>query len=294
MSRFAVLLKTLASSAGLAASVLLFTSCFLVSFIGGCSVETTELSPSSGRLLITGSSTVAPLVTEMAKRYEALHPDVRIDVQAGGSGKGISDARGGVVDIGMASRALKPEEADLQSHRIAADGVGIVVHQTNEVNSLTTDQVRDLYLNETNSWQSLGGSDLEVTVVHKAEGRATLEVFLTYFDLDNREIRPDVIVGDNEHGIRTVAGTAGAIGYVSIGTAESDIQSGLPIRLVSVDGIEATTQAVASGQFPITRPLNLVTYGSVNPLVEAFIAFCQSDEVDDLIEAQYFVPVSDS
>ena len=66
---------------------------------------------------------IAPLVTELAKRFEQLHPAARIDVQTGGSGKGIADARSGTADIGMASRALKADEADVLSHRIAADGV---------------------------------------------------------------------------------------------------------------------------------------------------------------------------
>ena len=85
----------------------------------------------SGKLLVTGSSTVAPLVSEIAKRFEELHPGVRVDVQTGGSGKGIADARVGVADIGMASRALEDDESDLVAHKIAADGVGLIVHETN-------------------------------------------------------------------------------------------------------------------------------------------------------------------
>ena len=56
-----------------------------------------------GKLVLTGSSTVAPLAAEIAKRYETEHSGVRIDVQSGGSSRGIADARQGVANVGMVS-----------------------------------------------------------------------------------------------------------------------------------------------------------------------------------------------
>ena len=64
----------------------------------------------SGRLQLTGSSTMGPLLAQIAERFEKLHPGVRIDVQTGGSSRGISDAARGLADIGMSSRELKPSE----------------------------------------------------------------------------------------------------------------------------------------------------------------------------------------
>lgn len=246
----------------------------------------------TGKLTLTGSSTVAPLATEIAKRFEKLHPAVRIDVQTGGSGKGIADARMGVADIGMASRSLKPDESDLTAYQIAADGVGLIVHKSNTIKELTAEQVIAIYNDQINNWDVVGGEDKEITVVHKAEGRATLEVFLEHFGIENPTIKADVIVGDNEHGVKTVAGSEGAIGYVSIGTAEADIETGVPIRLLALGGVEANTANVASGEFPMSRPLNLVTTSDPSTLVTEFIRFCQSADVHDLVKSQYFVPVA--
>ena len=253
--------------------------------------QTSELS---GKLLLTGSSTVAPLAAEMAKRFEQLHPDVRVDVQTGGSGKGIADARAGVADIGMASRDLKPDEYDLTAHPIAADGVGLIVHASNAIEQLTSEQILSAYTDETNNWREFGGPDRQITVVHKAEGRATLEVFLKHFGAANQAIRADVIVGDNEHGVKTVAGVEGAIGYVSIGTAEADIEAGVPIRLLPLEGVDANTANVASGAFPMSRPLNLITTANPSQLTIEFVKFCQSSAVHDLVQAHYFVPASSS
>lgn len=88
-----------------------------------CLAHAPALLAADQKVVITGSSTVAPLVAEIAKRFEQHHPGVRVDVQSGGSSRGISDARSGLADIGMVSRALKPDEADLNAATIAMDGV---------------------------------------------------------------------------------------------------------------------------------------------------------------------------
>lgn len=247
----------------------------------------------SGRLIIAGSSTLAPLVSEIGKRFESLHPGVRIDVQTGGSSRGITDARRGTADIGLVSRALKPEESDLVAHAVALDAVIMIVHRDNAINELSREQITGIYTGQITHWSELGGKDRPITVLNKAEGRATLELFLAYLKLKNSDIRAGIIIGDNQQGIRTVVGNPHAIGYVSVGTAEFASSRGVPIRMLPLDGIAPTLANIRNGLFPMSRPLNLVTYGPVSQLARAFIAYAASNAVNDLVEAQYFVPVSD-
>ncbi len=93
--------------------------------------------------------------------------------------------------------------------------------------------------------------------------------------------------------VAPLAGDVNAIGYVSVGTADYEIGRGVPIRLLPMDGVEATTANVRNGSFPMSRPLNLVTHGPVSPLAQAFIDFARSSEANDLVEAQYFVPITE-
>lgn len=244
------------------------------------------------KLVLTGSSTIAPLALEIGKRFEKLNPGVRVDVQSGGSSRGIADARSGVADVGMASRALKSEESDLLGHRIAMDGVGIILNQRNPLKSLTDEQVKAIYTGKIVNWKELGGENRKITVVNKAEGRSTLELFLHYFKLKNPDIRAHVVIGDNQQGIKTVAGNPGAIGYVSIGAAEYEEAHNTPIRLLPMDRIAATTENVRNGSFPLSRPLNLVTKGTPTGLVKRFIEFSQSKVINDLVDEQYFVPLA--
>ncbi len=248
-------------------------------------------SQSANRLTLTGSSTVAPLATEIARRYEDQHPGVRIDVQTGGSARGIADARSGVADIGMVSRDLKTSESDLLAFTIAGDGIALIVNRANPVTELSDEQVVAIYRGQIRNWSHVGGEDRTITVVNKAEGRSTLELFLSHFGLENSEIRADVVIGDNEQGVKTVAGLPGALGYVSIGTAETDAARGVSIRLLPMGGVEASVSSLQQGRFPLSRRLNLVSSLPPEGLAKSFIDFARSAEVADLVAGLAFVPI---
>jgi phosphate transport system substrate-binding protein len=247
----------------------------------------------TGKLVITGSSTIAPLIAEIGKRFESLYPAVRIDVQSGGSSRGVADARQGLADIGMVSRAMKEDERDLSAFPVARDGVCPILHRENLVEALADEQVVAIYTGKITNWKAVGGTDAPITVVNKAEGRSTLEVFLQYFKLKNVDVKAQVVIGENEQGVKTVAGNRNAIGYVSVGTAEYDAAHGVPIKLLPIGGVAASTETVQKGIFPLSRPLHIVTRTPPVGLAKAFIEYAQSKAVHDLIRQQYFVPLVD-
>jgi phosphate transport system substrate-binding protein len=259
----------------------------------GLSLLTSCGESSTRKLVITGASTIAPLVLEIGKRFEAAHPDVQVDVQSGGSGRGVADTRQGLADIGMVSRALAKSESDLLAHPIALDGVTVIVHAENPVRALADEQVVAIYSGRTTNWKDVGGRDAPITVVNKAEGRSTLELFCKHYRLENADIRAHVVIGDNQQGIKTVAGNEDSIGYVSIGTAEYEASHGAPIRLLAIGGVEASVANVGNGTFPLSRPLNLVTKGEATGLAREFLEFARSPLVSDLVREQSFVPIED-
>lgn len=243
------------------------------------------------KLTATGSSTVGPLVSELARRYTHQHPGVRIDVQLGGSSRGVADARRGMVAMGMASRALKPEEKDLTATTIAHDGVTVIVHASNPIGEIPPDRLKAIYQGKVHDWGAVGGQKgRPLVVVNKAAGRSTLELMAEFLGVEPGAMVGDIIIGDNQQGIKTVAGNPDAVGYVSIGAAEAAIKSGTPIRVLKMNGIEATMANVANGTFPISRPLNVVTRGAPTGEVARFLAFARSPAQDDITTGLYFVP----
>lgn len=246
----------------------------------------------NNKLTLTGASTVAPLALELGKRFEKFNSNVRVDVQSGGSSRGVADTRSGIANIGMVSRPLNPDENDLHVFTIAHDGVALIVNRDNPITSLNDDQIRAIYTGKIKDWKELGGRPGPITVVNKAEGRSTLELFLHYFSIKNSQIKAHVVIGDNQQGIKTVSGNPGAVGYVSIGTAEFEASNGSKIRLLPMGAIAATTENVRLGKFPLARPLNLITKDEPRGLVKQFIEFARSNKNEDLIREQFFVPVS--
>lgn len=254
----------------------------------GCSQQEGEV------VSLSGSSTLAPVISEIAQHYER-EQGIEINVQSGGSGRGLNDLHEGLTDIAMVSRALKPEELGdgrFQAVTVARDGIALIVHADNPVKALSSDQVRAVYRGEVDNWSALGGPDREITVINKASGRATLEVFLLHFGLDEQAIAADMIIGENQQGIKTVASNPDAIGYVSIGAAEYEEQAGTPIRLVALDGVAATTAAVANGDYPLSRQLNLVMAAQPRPAVSDFVEFARSARAAGFYHEHYFIPTA--
>lgn len=245
------------------------------------------------KLTLTGSSTVAPLALEIGKRYETKHPGLRVDVQTGGSSRGVADATSGLADVGDVSRDLKPEEtaAGLVQTTIAKDGICVILHKDNPVKELTNEQVVAIYTGKITDWKAVGGKPGPITVINKEEGRSTLELFTNYFGLQTKDIKASALIGDNEQGIKTVAGNPGAIGYVSIGTAEFDQKNGTAIKLLPMKGVMPSVENVKNGTFPLSRPLNLVTKGQPTGLAKDFIDYAKSADVQDLVRDQYFVSI---
>lgn len=241
-------------------------------------------------VVVTGSSTVAPVLAEAARRFEEREGG-RIEVQTGGSARGIADVRSRLADLGMVSRELTADEADLDSIRLAIDGVGLVVHRDNSVEELSREQIVAIYSGAVGNWSELGGRDVPILVASKAEGRATLEVFLDYVGLDSADLRPDVVVGENQHAIRTVVADPAAIAYVSIGAAAGEIAAGAPVKLLRCDGVEPSPAKVAAGEFPVSRPLLLVSQGDLFPAAARFVRFLGTPEFREIVRSHRYVPV---
>ncbi len=234
---------------------------------------------------------MAPIIAEIAKQYEDRHPSVLVDVQTGGSARGMLDARKELADIGMVSRKLTPAESDLKNFTVAIDAVILFTHDSNKVADLSHQDVADIYTGALTNWSAVGGAEADIVVVSKAEGRSTLELFLEHFKLKSSDIAADVIIGDNEQAIKVVAANPNAIGFVSSGTLTYHIKHGAPLQALSLEGLGPEVMNMSHRDMPMTRELNLVTARKPEGAVADFIAYATSDQVIDILKAFYvFAP----
>ena len=130
------------------------------------------------RIDIAGSTSVQPVAEKLAEAYMKEHPNVRINVQGGGSGMGIRTTEQGIVNIGTSSKSLKPEEKDgLVEYVIGKDGIVIVVNNNNNISGLTTEQLKNIYNGNITNWKSVGGADAPIHTVVRESGSGTLSSF---------------------------------------------------------------------------------------------------------------------
>ena len=115
-----------------------------------------ETDGSSGKIVVGGSSSVYPLMEKLAEGYEAINAAAEVEVQSSDSTAGMSGAADGTFDIGMASRALKDEEAaELTGTVIANDGIAVIVNNENAITGLTSEQVQKIYTGEITDWSEI-------------------------------------------------------------------------------------------------------------------------------------------
>lgn len=108
----------------------------------------------SGKLTISGSSSVYPVMESLVEAYKTLNPNMNITLQQSDSTTGMNDAINGVSDIGMASRELKASElsAGLTPQAIAIDGIAVIVNKSNSVEDLAMEQIKNIYLGNIKDW----------------------------------------------------------------------------------------------------------------------------------------------
>lgn len=113
-------------------------------------------SGATGDIVVGGSTSVTPAMEALAEAYMERNVDTNIEIQSTGSTAGITGVIDGNVEIGMASRELKDEEAAVLKHQaIGIDGIAIIVHNNNPIDDLSLEQVKTIYLGETTAWSEV-------------------------------------------------------------------------------------------------------------------------------------------
>jgi phosphate transport system substrate-binding protein len=243
-----------------------------------------ERSALAGRLTIAGSHTMAPLVKEIAARFSGLHAGVQIEIVISGSGGGIAAVRDRSADIGMVSRALTENEKALFGFPIARDGAGLLVHASNPVKGLTAQQAAGVFTGRIRNWKAVGGKDLPLFTIAPPKQGGLTEPFLQALDLKAADIRPDRELLLHKDRLELMRVQPNAVALYSIGEGERLAASGMPFRLLAIDGVEASGRTIMSGDYAMSRALLLVTSSLPRGLGRAFIDYASSAQVADLVE----------
>ncbi len=252
---------------------------------------------------VSGSSTVLPVVSRAAEQYAQEMPEVRVVVNAGGSGVGVKQLGSGQTDIGMISRDITDGEYEqyadvgLKTYAIGVDAVVPVVSSeiyAAGVTSLTFPQIASIYRGEVTNWSAIGGPDLEILVIDKEASRGTRQVFMSKIMGNKNATAPGakLVLGSNNEEQTALAQSDAAIGMLSHAWLNDDVK-GLSIIIADGAPIEPTLANIKNGQFPITRNLLLVSRSDLSAPAQDFIDYILSPEGQKIVEESGYIRVSE-
>lgn len=258
------------------------------------------LAQDSTVIRIAGSTTVLPIVSRAAERFQVSNPLVKVTVNAGGSGVGIHGTGNRRLDIGLASREITSRESSryasthLNTTVIGRDAVACVVSSEifhSGVHSLSKQQIGDIYLGKITNWQQVGGPDRTIIVIDKETHRGTRHVFMQYLFGKSNARAPGarLVTGSNNEEQAKIAQSNSAIGMLSIAWINDDVVS-IGLR-EGGQVIQPTLDNVRNGRFPIARNLNLITRGKPVGAVRQFVDYLLSEEGQQLVTDSGYIPI---
>ena len=248
----------------------------------------------SQTIKVSGSTTVLPIAQDAADAYMTAHPGTNIQVSGGGSGVGVQQIGDKLVDIGMSSRDLTPDEIakykDFVVTNVSLDGIAVIVNPANNpVNSLTIPQIRDIYNGTITNWKDVGGKDMPIVVISRDSASGTRTFFTDTVMGKVNYVKTMLEKNSNGAVQQSVAQTPGAIGYVGLGFIDPSVKA----LKINVNGtlVEPSVKTVLDKTYPISRYLLMITNGQPTGLTKDYIAYILSPDGQKLVAKEGFVPL---
>lgn len=214
--------------------------------MAGCEGQAEEIN-------ISGSSSVSPVMQQLAAEYEKTH-NVAVKVNTSDSSSGIAEAKEGKNDLGMASK--KVAEDDLVTVQIATDGIVVIANKASTVSDVTPAEIYELYANGTPIQTSIvagitreagsGTYDAFGDLIKSAEGNKlkALSAFAGCISIQNSTGTVKTAIVSNS--------VANTIGYVSMAAVDDTVKA------LKISGVEPTVANVKNGSYVLARPFNVV------------------------------------
>ena len=267
--------------------VTLLSLLFLPLLISACNSSSQQSGES---ITAVGSSALQPLVEAAGEQYQTEHLGVFINVQGGGSGTGLSQIQQGAVDIGN-SDLFAEEKAGIKAkalvdHKVAVVGIAPIVNPKVGVKNVSMAQLQKIFLGEITNWQQLGGKNVPIVLVNRAQGSGTRATFEKWVMQGKQPMAAQE--QDSTGMVRQIVGsTPGAISYVAFSYIDKTVQG------LSVDGVAPTDANVTTNQWRIWSYEHMYTKGQPKGLTKKFLAYVMSPAIrKKLVLKMGYVPMT--
>ena len=264
----------------------------------------------SNNITVKGSDTMVVLGQRWAETYMKANPGVTIQVTGGGSGTGIAALLNGTTNLANSSRPIKAEELkkakeegkEIQEHKVAFDGLAVVVNKASPLRQLSLQQIMGIYTGHFNNWKEVGGPDQKI-LRYCREANSGTYVFFKEHVLAERDYAPDCQTMPGTGAVaEAVAKDPNGIGYGGVSYFENRPE--LKILAVKKDeASEAISPVTAEGkvnsaqirslQYPISRNLYVDVLGAQTPEIKAYLDWILSEAGQKVVAEVGYVPLKD-
>jgi len=253
------------------------------------SAETTEsyITKISGSATASGSSALLPLAQAAAEEFMRINDDASIIVNGGGSGTGLKQVADGSVDIGnsdvSAEKKLDEDIAkELVDHKVCTVTMAAVVNKELGIDSLSKQQLIDIFTAKTTNWSEVGGPDVDIMLVTRPSSSGTRALFKEFAlggvdEASNSSLETD----DSGTLLETVQNNKGAIGYVAL----SYLVNNDKVKALAIDGVAPTLENTYNGSYTVWGYEHMYTKGEGSDIAQEFIKYMMSDDFASYIEA---------
>lgn len=237
---------------------------------------------------MSGSTSVAPLATKLAKAYVKKKPGTKFVILQGGSDIGITDVSRGRVTIGMSSRDPKPADpGGIVFNKIARDGVCVVANNDNRIPSLSRSQIQDVFSGRVRSWAQVPGAAVSgsINLVVRTPASGTYDAFQQIFMGEDLRVAGSAQT-KSSNGLQAQAVQADprAIGYASFAFTRG-------LHTIPYAGVPCTLRNAKSGEYGGVRNFYFVTRGPAKGTAAKFIKFTRTSNQAKKIIASSWVPL---
>ena len=277
---------------GVGIAVLCLAVLLALAGCGGTGAKPAAEGKLSGSVTAVGSTALQPLAEQAATQFMAKNPDVKVVVQGGGSGTGLTQVAQGAAQIGnsdiFAEEKSGIDASQLVEHQICVVGMAAVVNPALNIDNLTRQQLVDIFTGKATNWQTVGGPDQKIVLVNRPKASGTRATFKKYA-LGGAEEASGIEEDASGTVRKIVKDTPGAIGYLALSYLDSSV------KVVSLDGVAPTKDNITSGKYPVWAYMHSYTKGKPDAAVEAFLNYLMTDDdVQKTIVSQFgYIPGTD-
>ncbi|MFD3448427.1 phosphate ABC transporter substrate-binding protein PstS family protein [Microbacteriaceae bacterium 4G12] len=250
----------------------------------------------TGNIQAAGSTALQPLAEEAATEFMGKNTKTSITVQGGGSGTGINQVASGAVQIGNsdvpAGEKLDAEKAkELVDNKVAGIAFALVVNKDVNVDSLTMEQIQNIFSGKVTNWKDVGGKDAKINVINRPASSGTRATFEKTI-LKGTKANDSIGTTQDSNGAveQAVNSTPGSVSYLAMSYLIGDKKGAL--KTLKIDGVEATTANISANKYPFWSYEYMITKGEPKDAVKGFIDYVKGKDFEKKAEDMGYIPMT--